>query len=149
MILKPLSCCSRPCVSPMCSPAPTTTVFGYSSLLSEASCKRTCPSCRRHRLAVLPGWRRYFSLVSVSQIRNGNADEVAKKIAALAVSPVAPQQPSLPIPRIVGCLFEIDTCSLPDLVRREHRYEMHTLPCYEIQGTCSHVVHEVVREFCS
>ena len=119
--------------------AATTTVFGYGSLMSESSCKRTCPSCENHRLAALHGWRRAFSLVSVSQIRNGNADMEHGKIAALAVSPDGGHggRGGL-VPRILGCVFEIKNDDLDELIRREHRYNMMKLPCYEISDpeTC-------------
>ena len=104
------------------------TIFGYGSLLSVWSCRRTCPSVSDHRLAVLPGWQRVFSLVSASQLRNGNADAVLRQLAAVAVAP-AFQTESPPF--TVGALFSINRDEFAALCKREHRYEIKKLECYE------------------
>ena len=95
------------------------TIFGYGSLLSEWSCLRTCKSASNHRVAVLNGYIRIFNLVSVSQIKNGNARVEKKQIAAVAV-----QKADDPSCQCVGVLFEIDKVNLNDLIQREHRYNI-------------------------
>lgn len=103
-------------------------IFGYGSLLSVWSCRRTCPSVSNHRLAVLPGWQRVFSLVSASQLRNGNADQVLRQLAAVAVAPTFQLESP---PFTVGALFSINPDDFAALRKREHRYEMKKLDCYE------------------
>ena len=100
------------------------TVFGYGSLLDPSSAARTCPSVRDHRLAVLKGWQRAFSLVSMRSLRSGDADAASNRVAALAIRPA-------PGADCVGALFVIDKADFAELQVREHRYEMVTLPVLE------------------
>jgi hypothetical protein len=104
------------------------TIFGYGSLLSFNSCQLTSPSATNHRVGVLPGWQRVFSLVSIGHLRAGNSDSVLHQLAAVAISPCfrrcAPQF-------TVGALFEITQRDFTALCAREHRYEVQPVMCYE------------------
>jgi cation transport regulator ChaC len=90
-------------------------IFGYGSLMSEDSAKRTMPSLQNYQCAKLYGYRRIFSLVSMSAIRNRGA--TFPHIAALAIKPDATMNAF-----VIGCLFDIPEDELEDYLSREARY---------------------------
>ena len=102
------------------------TIFGYGSLLSESSAKRTCPNLTNFRVASIKGWERIFSLVSVSQLKNGNANVEENQIAALAV-----RKSTNPSALCIGTLFDIEEKDLLELTRREHRYNMTEIQAFD------------------
>ena len=104
----------------------TITIFGYGSLLSEASCLRTCGSARNHRVAVIKGWERIFSLVSLSQLRNGNSNVDKHQIAAVAV-----RKSKDPTAQCVGVLFDIDEEDFEGIRQREHRYNIESVGAFD------------------
>ena len=113
--------------------------------------QRTCKSAVNHRPAFLPGWQRVFSLVSASQIRNGNADRGLNQLAAVALAPWFrdnnndnsddhgdEDQHRSPARVTFGALFEISEDDFAALCGREHRYEMRELDCFELpRASCS------------
>ncbi len=90
-------------------------VFGYGSLVDEKSAKRTMPSARNFRRAVLLDYMRVFSIVSISGLKLGKARPETNEVAALAVK----SQPGGMVP---GFLFEISSEDLALYLEREHRY---------------------------
>ena len=95
-------------------------------MLSESSAKRTCPNLTNFRVASIKGWERIFSLVSVSQLKNGNANVEENQIAALAV-----RKSTNPSSLCIGTLFDIEEKDLLELTRREHRYNMTEIQAFD------------------
>jgi hypothetical protein len=60
-----------------------------------------------------------FNLVSISQIKSGNANIEQNKVAALAITPSSDREVPL-----IGALFEISSDCFEILKQREHRYEV-------------------------
>eukprot|EP01041_Mallomonas_annulata_P004310 gene4310-8570_t len=96
--------------------APTTTIFGYGSLMDYTSVKSTLPSASNFRKGKLLNFTRFYSLVSVSGIINGFANWETMEVAALAVKPS-------PGGVVLGCLFDIPETELIPYLEREHRYK--------------------------
>ena len=108
------------------------TIFGYGSLLSKASTLRTCPSMKNHRVAAIRGYERIFSLVSISQLRNGNSNVDLNQIAALAV-----RRTSDPTTLCIGTVFEIEEADMVELKKREHRYDITEMNAFDDGNTDS------------
>ena len=95
-------------------------VFGYGSLMSFSSALSTCPSVSDFAPAVLLGYRRRFSLVSISGLRTGGADLDTLEMAALGIEPSHAQ----PYAQVNGCSFDIAEGDLASYLEREARYEL-------------------------
>jgi cation transport regulator ChaC len=111
------------------------TIFGYGSLQSQESLRVTCPSAINHRLAVLPGWKRVFSLVSVGSIVRQQADFTKNQLAALAIRPSPHKDTEDGKPQLcVGAVFDISMKEFDALKLREHRYDFATVEVFDIVG---------------
>ena len=113
--------------------AASQTIFGYGSLMEEPSVLRTCPSATHHRPGMLEGWRRVFSLVSISGTRNGAADHSTGEVAALAIKPAAGH-------RVNGVLFDIPLEELDAYKVREARYKFVKVRVTDAQSTVDDVL---------
>uniref|UniRef100_A0A0G4I4N1 Gamma-glutamylcyclotransferase n=1 Tax=Chromera velia CCMP2878 TaxID=1169474 RepID=A0A0G4I4N1_9ALVE len=92
-------------------------VFGYGSLMSEKSARRSCPDLFDFGCARLRDFSRAFSLVGIAEIKKGNSDASSLELATLAVRP---SKGSF----ILGSAFAILQESFPALRARECRYKM-------------------------
>ena len=105
----------------------TTTIFGYGSLMSIASTLRTMPNAHSFRPAVLDGYGRIFSLVSISGCRSGAANWETKEVGALAIRSCGSSSPSSTRgssgSKVYGCVFDIPEGELASYLEREHRYK--------------------------
>ena len=110
------------------------TIFGYGSLMCPDSSRSTMSDAINFRRGALVGYQREFSLVSISGIRSGVADQDTLEIAALSVRPVnnvdckAIQNSDKCTPsssgRVLGVLFDIPSTQLLPYLEREHRYQV-------------------------
>jgi cation transport regulator ChaC len=107
-------------------PSPTITIFGYGSLLSEWSCLKTCPSACNHRVACIYGYARVFNLVSVSQLKNGNANVEKNEIAAVSVKKSHDSSC-----QCLGVVFDINASDFEQLKVREHRYNITQMKAHD------------------
>jgi len=90
-------------------------LFGYGSLMDKTSCLRTMPHSTNFQPAVLFGYKRVFSLVSVWGLRTGIASEESKELAAVSIEPS-------PLHCVKGVVFDIPDENFPSYLDREHRY---------------------------
>lgn len=116
-------------------------VFGYGSLLDEASVQRTMPNAACHSCALLFGYQRIYSLVSLTELRNGLGAE--PKLATLAIVPVgetskegrgsagreqdgAHRDAAKPVhtSSVLGAVFRIPAAELEGFFEREQRYRI-------------------------
>ena len=130
------------------------TIFGYGSLMREWSALRTFKHVYNYRVALLRGWTRVFSLVSLSAFRNKYADEETGEMAAVALrrwpsmSGIGDEEGKQGAGTgsrgcceastccgewgyelgVVGTIFEVDESEIPAYKLREHRYEYATAP---------------------
>eukprot|EP01087_Luapelamoeba_hula_P021678 TRINITY_DN7621_c0_g1_i1.p1 TRINITY_DN7621_c0_g1~~TRINITY_DN7621_c0_g1_i1.p1 ORF type:complete len:376 (+),score=77.64 TRINITY_DN7621_c0_g1_i1:137-1264(+) len=132
-------------------PQQLVTVCGYGSLLSRASCLRTCPNLRNFRYGKVMGYVRVFSMVSINCMRLGYSNTATEELAVCAAYPVLPQQSTDPTTQKQGrgenahiaakpllelshayllvTLFDIDAPKgLSAFHAREHRYDIRTVP---------------------
>ena len=89
------------------------TVFGYGSLMNRESAMRTMPSLTNFRKGILEGYRREYSLVSISGLKNGAIEPF---VAALAIRKVDTDE------QVIGCIFDIPEYELEPYFVRESRY---------------------------
>lgn len=105
------------------------TIFGYGSLMNIESAMRTMPSLTNFRKGILYGYRREYSLVSISGLKNG---AVEPYVAALAIrkvtdttsvtTTITTSNTSKENEKVIGCLFDIPECELEAYFIRESRY---------------------------
>lgn len=104
------------------------TIFGYGSLMNIESAMRTMPSLTNFRKGILYGYRREYSLVSISGLKNG---AVEPYVAALAIRKVtdtttatisSSTTTSNVNEKVIGCIFDIPECELEAYFIRESRY---------------------------
>ena len=101
----------------------TLSIFGYGSLMTYSSVLKTMPSASNHRSAsTLAGFERIFNLVSISGIRNGQANHDTRELAALAMRRSKEEDGALP--EVRGVVFEIPESEFDDYCEREHRYNV-------------------------
>lgn len=91
------------------------TVFGFGSLLSEASARETVPSLENYRHVRVDGWKRVFSKVAMIFIWKYGASPDQRDIASCATRP----DPAVSI--MVAC-FDCPDEDFWPLYEREHRY---------------------------
>jgi cation transport regulator ChaC len=91
-------------------------IFGYGSLMNIASTLSTMPGAVDFRPAILKGYTRIYSLVSISRIKKGVASFSTNELAVLA----ARLRPSS---CICGVIFSIPSAELNSYFRREARYK--------------------------
>ena len=104
-------------------------IFGYGSLMDVESAMRTMPSLTNFRKGILYGYRREYSLVSISGLKNG---AVEPYVAALAIRKVIDSTSitttintsttSKENEKVIGCIFDIPECELEAQFIRESRY---------------------------
>ena len=80
-------------------------------------------------MAVIKGWERIFSLVSLSQLRNGNSNVDKHQIAAVAV-----RKSKDPTAQCVGVLSDIDEEDFEGIRQREHRYNIESVGAFDGAG---------------
>jgi len=107
------------------------TIFGYGSLMNIESAMRTMPSLTNFRKGILKGYRREYSLVSVSGLKNGSIEPY---IAALAIrrknlidnnndnSNNSNAICNTNDEKVIGCIFDIPEYELERYFIRESRY---------------------------
>lgn len=100
--------------------ATSVTIFGYGSLMDASSCKRTMPNSKNYRKAMLRGYKRVFSLVSISGIRKG---AMLPYVAALAIRKASKSD------YVLGSAFEIPREELSAYLEREARYRADLVTC--------------------
>lgn len=91
------------------------TVAGYGSLMDEQSARQTSPSLRNFRHGWVPGFCRVFNLVSIINIRRGDA--TGRRLATCT----ARRRPGS---GLQVCLYEIPLGELPSLYAREARLRL-------------------------
>lgn len=89
-------------------------IFGYGSLMNQNSAMNTMPSLINFKKAILHGYRREYSLVSISGLKKGEKDPY---IAALAITQSVNDE------IVVGCVFDIPENELQPYFEREARYK--------------------------
>lgn len=115
-----------------CSPMKTLSIFGYGSLLQYSSVLTTMPSAVNHRAAVTQGgFERCFELVSISGIRNGQANLDTREMTAVALRP---SRSSEDLPEVRGVVFEIPESEFSAYREREHRYNIREIPIEDAYG---------------
>ena len=92
-------------------------VFGYGSLMSQLSARSTMPSLQWFMPAILHEHKRTFSLVSISGLIRGGANQETLEMAALGINPS-------PTHNVYGCAFDISAAEMAAYVEREHRYRL-------------------------
>jgi hypothetical protein len=106
---------------------PWVRLAGYGSLLCVGSARRTCPRLRSHRLAWVRGYRRVFSLVSLTCVRRGApyADWRSKEVAACAAFPSDSGEV------LLVAVFDVPRAELQAYLERESQYEFSLVECTE------------------
>lgn len=92
--------------------AATVTVGGFASLMDEASARATTPSITNWRYGWVDGYCRVFNLVSILNIRRGNA--TGDHLATCTARPRAGA-------RLRVCLYDVPKAEYPELLARERR----------------------------
>ena len=105
------------------------TIFGYGSLMSTTSAKRTMPSATNFRPGILSDFSRSYNLVSISGIRSGTANLATNEVAALSIAASFKH-------RVCGVLFEIPLEDLSPYLEREHRYKAMQVPVLDCDTDC-------------
>lgn len=118
-------------------------VFGYGSLMSEASARQTMPCLRRFGVARVRGLRRIFNLVSISLLRSGQTAVGDKELAAVAAEPAGDDERS----ELLGSVFEIPARDLEAYREREHRYRFAQVEA-QVLDASRRVVATVTAEIC-
>ncbi len=95
------------------------TVFGYGSLISEASARYTTPHLKNFRHASVHGYIRRFGLTP-QDIRPSNSK---RNIAVATAEAVDDPEASL-----IGVAYDIPVCELNNLAMRERHYDWHIVP---------------------
>ena len=109
------------------------TIFGYGSLMSAASARRSMPSAKHHRLGVLRDYSRIFSLVSLSNLKRRGAEGAAAAIASRELAAVA-LRPH-PGAHTVGALFDVDASEISAYKTRERRYAFKTVRVEAVEAS--------------
>jgi hypothetical protein len=87
-------------------------IVGYGLLVDELWARQDTPSLSEHQLGWLQGYARCFNLVSIINLRRGNA--VGRRLASCTAV-------AMPDSVLRVALFWLPTAELPDLLRREAR----------------------------
>lgn len=87
-------------------------IVGYASLVDERWARQDTPSLFEYRLGWLQGYARCFNLVSVINIRRGNA--IGRRLASCTAV-------AMPGSALRVALFSVPMTELPELLRREAR----------------------------
>lgn len=90
-------------------------IFGYGSLMHVQSTLRTMPHATNFQPAILSGYKRCFSLVSIWGLRNRISFLETKELAALCIVPSKYHS-------VNGIVFDIPEDQFPAYLEREHRY---------------------------
>lgn len=113
----------------------TLSIFGYGSLLQYSSVLTTMPSAVNHRAAVSYGAERVFNLVSISGIRNGQANMETRELAAVAFRPSSSERcEDELVPEVRGVVFEIPESEFEPYKEREHRYHIREIQLRDAYG---------------
>lgn len=102
------------------APVRLVTIAGYASLMDEDSARTTTPSLSGFRYAVIRGYCRCFTLVSIINVRRGKA--YGRRLATAAARP-RDDGSTLRV-----CLFEVPLDELPGLLSRERRLRVSCAP---------------------
>jgi len=78
-------------------------------------------------MAMLQGWVRVFSLVSLGRLQRGVTRQHDKELAALAIRFTGD-----PSDIIVGVLLDVPWGEIPQYIEREHRYELRAVRCMQL-----------------
>eukprot|EP00466_Bigelowiella_natans_P001420 jgi/Bigna1/77677/fgenesh1_pg.49_\ len=97
-------------------------IIGYGSLLSKKSAEMTMPSLRHFCPVLVPGYRRCFNLVSITQIKHGYSNFKTKEMAAVVAQPIDKRNDGTVSSPMLASYFEIPKHELDGYYRREARY---------------------------
>mmetsp|Transcript_22899 Transcript_22899/g.32046 ORF Transcript_22899/g.32046 Transcript_22899/m.32046 type:complete len:236 (-) Transcript_22899:307-1014(-) len=111
-------------------------IIGYGSLLSKKSAKMTMPSLRHFCPVLVPGYRRCFNLVSITQIKLGYSNSKTKEMAAVVAQPVDKRDDDAICSPMLASYFEIPKYELDGYYRREARYQFEVAKVLPWNDSC-------------